>query len=429
MCKKHLKKSTSRRDILKYTLAGAGIAALGPLGRGLIRPVYGDPLPGLKRAVSIFCYGGYDGLNLVVPIGNQAYYDRRTTLAIPANEALDIGEDTAGYRLHPALTRVAELYNDGDAAIFRKVGYPNQNLSHFISQDIHSWGVRDEFEPLPIETSGWIARFADLYANTSMGAAALGVGRPLEFEGGSSNPFLAGTLANFDFNDGGHSAGEQQHRLNTIKSVLSNFSGATLPTEAKTALDQGLLLADQIQLALANYNTNSVFKDLYPATSPGRHLRDAATLIAGGFETAMFMTGFNGWDTHGNQGGVTGTQADLITRLDGAIGTFADECKAMGVWDDMVILISTEFGRRNFRNGSDGTDHGHGNMFFALGGAVTGGLYGSDITESDIADNNWLGYELDYRDIFKEAITDHFGGNGAAVFPEAQDINTNIGYV
>ena len=179
MCKRHLKKSVTRRDVLKYTLAGAGIAALGPLGRGAIRPAYGAPQAGLKRCLSLYCYGGYDGLNLVVPTGVQAYYDRRATIAIPEASAIDIGEDGAGYRLHPSLARIGALYNTGNVAIFRKVGYPNANLSHFISQDIHSWGVRDGFAALPIDTSGWIARFADLYAMTPMGAAALGVGRPL----------------------------------------------------------------------------------------------------------------------------------------------------------------------------------------------------------------------------------------------------------
>ena len=438
MCKRHLIKSVSRRDILRYTMAGAGIAALGPLGRGLVREASGAPLPNHKRAVSIFGYGGYDGLNLLVPITNNAYYNRRSTIAIQPGNAIDIGEDVAGYRLHPMFQRVAGLYNQGDVAIFRKVGYPQANLSHFISQDIHSWGVRGDFNPLGIDESGWIARYADLYATTPMGAAALGVGRPLEFEGGTTNPFMAASLAGFNFSASSIGTTDHLHRMNALQNVLAGWSGPTLPTEAKNALDQGLQLADSIQTAVAEYEdpvTGSPFKDAYPVdqnnrlTTPGRYMRDAAILIRGGFETEVFMTGIGGWDTHGNQGNETGTQANLIARLDGAIGTFYDECVDMGIWNDTVILVSTEFGRRNFENGSNGTDHGHGNMFFALGGGVTGGLYGPPVTESDIADNNWLDYGVDYRDVFKELVSDHFGGNGAAVFPEPQDINTVLNYI
>jgi len=432
MCqrKRHLPKSVTRRDILRYTLAGAGIAALGPLGRGLVPTASGAPLGSHRRIVSLFCYGGYDGLNLLVPVTNGAYYSRRPTIAVQPGNALDIGD--ADYKLHPSMVRMAALFNAGEGAAFRKVGYPDENLSHFISQDVHSWGVRDDFGPLGISQSGWIARYADNYAPTPMGCASLGLGRPLEFEGGASNPFLASSLQSFNFSRNSISLADHQHRLAALGDMLQGFSGDTLSTEAKVALDQGIQLTDQIQTAVGAYldpTTGSAFKDLYPTSSPGRYMRDAAMLIQGGFETEIFMTGFSGWDTHGNQGAETGAQATLLTRMDDAIGTFADECKAMGVWNDMLVIISSEFGRRNFENGSNGTDHGHGNSFFAFGGGVNAGIYGPLVSEADVANNNWLAYGLDYRDIFKEAIANHMGESSAPVFPEPQDINTTLNYV
>jgi uncharacterized protein (DUF1501 family) len=431
MCKRHLNKSVTRRDILRYTLAGTGLAALGPLA-GKIPIATGAPLSNHKRLLSLFCYGGYDGLNLLIPTSNSAYYSRRTApvdISIPEASAIDIGEDP-DYRLHPALVNIGQMYVNGEAAVFRKVGYPNANLSHFISQDTHSWGIRGDFSAVGISQSGWIARFADNYATTPMGVASIGLGRPLDFEGGSTNPFMTSRLQNFKIDDYSISDGDHEHRLQAIKDVLASFSGDTLTTEAKNALDQGHQLTDQIQMALADYDANSAFGALYPTSSPGRYIRDAAVLIRGGFETKIMMTGFGGWDTHGNQGGATGNQATLMTRMDQALGVFRDECIDMGVWDDMIVLISSEFGRRNFVNGSGGTDHGHGNFFFALGGAVNGGiLYGPAVTESDVADSNWMGYGLDYRDIFKEAVGDHFGEVVTPVFPEAQDINTTLSYV
>ncbi|MDA1194238.1 MAG: DUF1501 domain-containing protein [Planctomycetota bacterium] len=432
MCKKHLPRSVSRRDILRYTLAGAGLAALGPLGRGLIPVASGAPIAAHRRLVSLFCYGGYDGLNLLVPTTNAAYYTRRPSIAVQPANALDIGE--ADYRLHPELDRIAALFGTGEACAFRLVGYPQANLSHFISQDIHSWGVRGDFSPLGIDESGWVARYADLHAPTPMGAAAIGVGRPLEFEGGMSNPFMAGSLAGFEFSDSSIGSSDHAHRMATLSSVLQSYSGDTLTTEAKNALDQGIQLSDQIQLAVSSYQdpmSGSPFSAAYPTSTPGRYLRDAAILIRGGFETRVFMTGFNGWDTHGSQGNETGTMANLIARMDDAVGTFVDDCKDMGVWNDTLLLISSEFGRRNFENGSTGTDHGHGNIFFAIGGNLSGTarLYGPDITEADVSGQNWLHYEVDYRDMFREAVANHLGGNGAAVFPEVQAINTFLGYV
>ena len=430
MCKKHLPKSVSRRDILRYTLAGAGIAALGPLGGKLLPTATGAPLTGHRRLVSIFGFGGYDGLNLLVPVTNQAYYDRRPTIQIQPGNALDIG--SADYRLHPALPNMAQLFLDGDAAAFRLVGYPSENLSHFISQDIHSWGVRDEFTALGIDESGWIARYAQAHAPTPMGAAALGIGRPLEFEGGTTNPFMAGSLSGFNFSSSSIAGADHQHRLAALGDMLMDFSGGTLGTEAKNALDNGVQLTSQIQQAVADYEdpvTGSPYAALYPTNSPGRYIRDIAVLIRGGFETRIFMTGFGSWDTHGSQGADTGSQATLMTRLDDALGIFVQDCKDMGVWDDMLVLFSSEFGRRNFENGSSGTDHGHGNTFFALGGGLNGGLYGPDITESDISGQNWLHYELDYRDIFKEAVGLHLGGTPGLVFPETQAINTTLNYV
>ncbi len=433
MCnKKHLPKNITRRDILRYTLAGAGVAALGSFGRGLLPEASGAPMANHRRLVSMFGFGGYDGLNMLVPVTNSAYHSLRPTIRIDPANALSIGE--TDYALHPALSNMAGLFGSGEACAFRMVGYPNQNLSHFISQDIHSWGVRGDFEPLGIDPSGWVARYAQLHAPTPLGAAAIGVGRPLEFEGGSSNPFMVGSLSSFDFSSASISDPDHAHRLAALSNVLQSFSGDTLTTEAKNALDQGVQLSGQIQQAVSDYEdptTGSSFAGLYPTNTPGRYLRDAAVLIRGGFETRLFMTGFGGWDTHGAQGNEAGNQANLMTRLDDALGTFVDDCKEMGVWNDMLILVSSEFGRRNFENGSNGTDHGHGNIFFALGGGLTAGtrLYGPEITETDISGQNWLHYELDYRDIFREAVTNHLGGNGAAVFPEVQDINTTLGYV
>ena len=435
MGKRHLNKNVTRRDILRFTMAGAGMAALGPLGNTFLRPASGEPIAGLPRLIVIYAYGGYDGLNLLVPVTNSAYYSRRENtdgdkIWIDAANAIDIGD--TDYRLHPNFDQLGTLWNDvnGDAAAFRMVGYPSQNLSHFISQDIYSWGVRRDFGDSSngtgsIDESGWIARIVNDMNLSATGAVAVNVGRPLDVEGADVNPLLVSALSNFRFNTANGQAQSHAHRMETISEILQSFSGSTLDSEAKDALNQGIQLADQVQAAEQNYSSTVT----YPNTTPSRYLRDMAKLIQEGFDTQVFFTGIGGWDTHSNQGDETGNQANLITRIDDAIGAFAQDMKDMGEWDNTLILLTSEFGRRNFMNAGLGTDHGHGNMFFAAGGGVNGGLYGPDVTEGDIANNNWLGYGLDFRDIYREAVTNHLGGNGDAVFPENQDINSVLNYV
>jgi len=417
----------NRRDLLRMSLAGAGIVALGPLARGArkAQPV-GTPI-NATRLVVINCYGGFDSLNMLVPITNQAYYDRRPTLAITPSNTLALN-GVPDHGLHPNMVHMADLFNvDGKLAAIRKVGYPNANLSHFSSQDIYSLGVRDGFSSLGIGESGWLARYAALNAPTPMGGVSIGVGRRPDFIGGSSNPLIVKRLSDFRFQSDNRYSNNHLHRRQTIANILASFQGSPAAMDTAIQLAQGDQFAAQIQAAVGAYQ--SAGGVAYPTTSPGRQLRDVATLIQAGFETRVFLTGIGGWDTHGNQGAETGRQGDLITRLDDALHNFVLDLKSMNVWNDTVILIVSEFGRRNYENSSGGTDHGHGGIFFATGGPVIGGLYGPPITESDVSQENYLTYGVDFRDVYREAIATHLGADPTPIFPEAQVINTTLNYL
>ncbi len=444
----HLPRGVSRRDLIRLGLAGAGVAALGPIGK-LVSSASAVPQV-RKRLVVLNLFGGNDSLNMVVPRSLQAYYDRRTRkdemgnvlgeLFIPDGEGLAIS-GTTDYTLHPMLPRLQQLWNDGDAAAVTKVGYPRANLSHFSSQDIYSLGVRDGFAP-GVSQSGWIARYADLHAPTPLGAVSVGVGRPLDFVGGSSKPLLVGRLSSFRISGSGTGGNPDPavhaHRVDAVKSVLERHANATGNTfEAQAALSQAHDLASQVQDAVANYSNIVTYEDyrdpIYDgrrlSTRIGNQMKDIATLIEGGFETQVFFTGYGGFDTHGEQGQGNGSHADLMTQLDDAIGSFSEDMKRMNLWDDMVIVVMTEFGRRNFVNGSDGTDHGHGYTELVIGGAVNGGVYGPDYTDPDIADVSWLDYGVDFRSVYKEIVGNHLGGDPAAVFPEALEIENTFGII
>jgi len=409
----------SRRDILKLSVVGAGIAALGPIARHLPTAT-GSPM-NLKRMIVLNCFGGNDTLNMVPPVTLSPYYDRREGLAIAESSGLSMNAGpgaTTARVLHPSLANVKKLWDDGDVALVERVGYPQANLSHFESQDIMSHGVRGMFAPLGIPESGWIARFADEYAPTPLGAVSVGAGRPVDFVGGDSNPFLVKSLSSFKINEDGRYRYNHPLRVSTAKSLLHRQPNG----DAKTAIGQAHDLADQIQAAVSNYESLVT----YTGDRPSRYLKDVSILVQAGFETRLFYTGFGGFDVHSEQGQGTGRHADLLRYLDDGLGSFADDMKAMGIWDDIVVVVVTEFGRRNYVNGSVGTDHGHAFMEMVVGGAVKGGLYGPELTEADL-ETNYPSYAVDFRSIYREVIDRHLGFDPDPVFPETLELPATLG--
>jgi uncharacterized protein (DUF1501 family) len=450
---RHLPRGVTRRDILRFTAAGAGLAALGPVGRGLLREAHGAP-NGQPFLVIVNDLGGHDGLNIVIPSNLTEYYTRRfmdpvtglptgpVSIAIPPAQQLSLagGPSNPGvntYTLHPALVNVQAMWNAGDVAIIHRVGYPDDNLSHFTSEDIFSTGVRDDFATLGIERSGWIARYADQFAPTPLGAVSVGVGRRLDFIGGTSNPLQVSSLAGFQYQADGAWRNNHTYRLEVIRDMLEGFSGTAIEGEIADALAQGHALADQIQAAVASYSSSVLYQDgTGSVRTLHRTLRDIAMLRQYGFETQVFYTGHGGHDLHANQGGATGSFATLFHYFDTAVEAFRQDMVAMGSWDQTVILLITEFGRRNFQNGSGGTDHGHESVVLAIGGAVNGGYHGPEETSADLL-KDWMGqgntdvdHGVDFRDVYRSILTGHLGADlgtvDATVFPEPQPKSTSL---
>ena len=428
-----LARGVSRRDVLRYAVGSAGIAALGPVLGKRLPIASGAPL-GNKVLVIIDLDGGCDTLNAVIPSNLSNYFSRRTNIAIQNNLSLALtgGPGNSSYRLHPSLDTYRDLWNAGDVALINRVGYPSENLSHFESQDIYSFGVRGSFAPLGVSQSGWIARYAEHYAPTPMGAVSIGMGRPRAFIGGTSNPLQVGSLSSFRFSTDNAFAQNDAYRTQVIKNVLAGATTVGTPGEVRSAIDQAETLASQIQTALSAYNTNLAAASpaiVYPANSGiASQLKDVAALLYGGFETRIFYLGLGGHDTHGDQGTDVGTQATLFARLDDAMKAFSDDMKRLGQWDNVVVATYTEFGRRNYENGSKGTDHGAAFAMTLAGGAVNGGVYGPDLTTTDLG-AEYVTYAVDFRDVYKEILNDHLNATPAPVFPETQPSNVVLGLV
>lgn len=424
----------SRRNFLRLSGAAAGVAAWGVLADHTMpeRRLKAAPL-NMKRLIVINMSGGNDSTNMVIPKTIPEYYSRRTGLAIPAGQELTLagGPGNALYGLHPSLINTQMLWNAGDVAIVNKVGFPSPNLSHQVAQDIFSYGVRGSFAPLSIPISGWLARYADNYATTPMGVASVGFGKPLDFFGGSTTSFLVDSLSRFQFFSDPYFNNNHTYRINTIKSILAANTSTGLPASVRSALENAHNLSGQVQSAVTDYVNN--FQVAYrwpgypgttatppgkPATSLGNRLRDIAILINGGFDTQVFYTGYGGFDTHAGQGAGTGAHASLLTQFDDAVYAFYQDMVDMGQWNNTLIMVITEFGRRNYENGSAGTDHGHAYSMLLLGGLVNGGVYGPNISSSDMQ-AEYLSMGVDFRYVYAQAINNHLGRNPAPVLPEA----------
>ena len=445
------KNGVSRREVLRYSAAGAGIAALGPLGANMIKSASAAAAAG-KHIVIVNLFGGNDGLNTIIPTqaaAYGAYASRRPTIAIDPNthytfpnandypngdprDGKDVNDFMLGpnYLAHPAMNRIAGLYQEGGMAVVNLVGYPNENLSHFTSEDIWSRGVRGSFAA-GTRPSGWIARLVDLVSGDSRGAISVGVGRRRDFLGATTDPLALSRANNFAFDRVGNTS-NHAFKLDTVRQMLAlNGSGGAAGL-SRDAMDQAHQLVDSVGAAAAAPTPQDAN---YSGDSPSRQMEDIARLIQAGFPTCVYYTGFGGFDTHGDQGSnsVNARHGRLMRRLDDAIGVFSDDMKAMNRWNDTVIIVISEFGRRNFENGSNGTDHGHGNPVMVFGGGVNGGVYGPDVTDTLINDERWMPFNgVDFRDIYREIISGHLGVGSddvAQIFPEMQASTQTFGIV
>ncbi|MEO0478330.1 MAG: DUF1501 domain-containing protein [Planctomycetota bacterium] len=408
----------TRRSAIAAAMGAFGLAALGPVERAVaaVRPRSAMPM-GENFLVVVELNGGNDGLNMVVPHSLPSYATQRPTLGLSSSDtlAIDTGSfATSDFRLHPRLPALAQMYRDGELAVVQKVGYPDRNGSHDVSRQIWAYGQRERL----LSGNGWIARYADLHAPTSTGAVSLARGRHRTMVGGDSNPLTMGRLDQFKFDVDGSFRGDHARRLELVRRFLDRRNGSA----SRDAMLAGHTVADQISDAVANYSSTVTYRNGRLSES----LQDVARMLQAGFPTRVFYTGFGGFDTHAAQGTLVGRHADLMQTLNEGLDDFVQDVKAMGLWSQTVIAVVSEFGRRNFENGSGGTDHGAANHVLLLGGGVRGGFHGPMLVDADLSENN-LPYAVDFRTVYSDVLTQHLGvSDPTTIFPEALEVQANL---
>ena len=390
-----------RRDFLKTgSLATASMLLPKFLkaveARGVL-PVKGKSLVVLQLS------GGNDGLNTVVPVRNDIYYKERPRLGIKRENALALGTEAG---LHPSLSGLKGLFDNGDLAILNSVGYPNPDRSHFRSMDIwHSASPASEYWQ-----TGWLGRYLDAQCsgaparNNGCSSAALEIDDTLSlvlkgekakglalqdpkklFEAARSPYFTAYAEAH---GDAGNGETQVDYLYKTMAETLSSADYLYQQSRRKPA-GAG-----------------------YPATELGKNLKTIASLILADTDTPVYYVSLGSFDTHINQ---DGQQKRLFDQMNGAIEAFVKDMKANGKWDDVLLVTFSEFGRRVSQNASGGTDHGTANQMFFMSGALRKkGLVNPLPDLSDLEDGD-LKYKVDFRQVYATLLNNWLGADANAI--------------
>ncbi len=413
-----------------------------------------------KTVVFVFQRGAVDGLNMVVPFGDSAYYGARKSIAVEAPRAGDAGRalDLDGFfGLHPALSPLHELYGRGEMAIVHACGSPHPTRSHFDAQDYMETATPGD----KATRDGWLNRLlAETESHACVcdghGAGPVGEGRTLDDAAAHANEHAVGqralgragsgpsplrgvalsakmpralrgryeTVAIPDLEEfgvaGGRDAGLEGAVARLYRTNDSPGGTMDLLTDAADGSFDAIELIKRTDPL--SYNPSAGAD--YPGTDFGRSLRQIAQLIKADAGVEVAFTDIGGWDTHIGQGGANGQLANRFTELGRGIRAFYDDLGDL--MEDVLVVSMCEFGRTVQENGSGGTDHGHGNCMMLLGGAADGGqVLGGwpGLEREQLYEGRDLAITTDFRDVFAEVALRHLGAHQldkagfGAVFP------------
>ncbi len=395
-------KPISRRSFLRNV-------GLGTVG-GLTLPAWFPRLafaatPSAQRdvLVCVFQRGGADGLNAVVPFGDTAYYTARPTLGIKepsatAGSALDLD----GYfGLHPALAPLKELWDDGVLASVHAAGSPDDTHSHFDAMDFMERGTPGS----KAVTTGWIGRHLQtLDTGNDSPFRAVGVGRLVQAS--LRGPVPATALQSIaDYHLKGLKGSEAE--LARFQASLSSLypGGDFLDGQARQTFEAIGTLSREVP---GNYEPQNGAE--YPDSEFGLGLQQVAQLIKADLGLEVACVDIGGWDTHAAEGGPTGVFAGLLGDL--AAGLHAFYADMGGRMARITVVTMSEFGRRLKENASGGTDHGHGNCMFLLGGGIAGGrVYGDwpGLATEQLYGPGDLAITTDFRTVLAEIVEKRLG--------------------
>jgi uncharacterized protein (DUF1501 family) len=398
---------TNRRVFLKY----AGVTAATSLTTGWGHWLAATPNGSAKRFIVVILRGAADGLNIVVPYREAAYYTARPTIAIPKPGDEDGALDLDGrFGLHPALADLMPLWNSGQLGFIHASGSPHPTRSHFEAQDYLENGTPGNMKT----QDGWLNRVLAALPGKTHPTRAISVG--------ATTPYLlAGAKPSSNLAPGGRTSVLDRPRFRTAFDQMYQGNdplsqayreGRQARSLFKTDLEQEMVAASQ------------------GAPTPeylSREAKRLAQLMAGKSGTQLAVISLGGWDTHVNQGNQRGQLANRLKLLGQGLLTLHQSLGSL--WDDTVIVVMSEFGRTVTENGNQGTDHGHGNVLWVMGGGLKGGkIYGQwpGLSPTQQYQGRDLAVTTDFRDAIAPLLRAHFGLSPfsmATIFPQHSSQN------
>jgi uncharacterized protein (DUF1501 family) len=398
--------STRRMFLKGSALAMYGI---GSVPCWLSRALFAKDAPtqGKKILITIFQRGAVDGLNVVVPHGEPRYYQMRPTIAVArpdgtADSAIDLD---GFFGLHPSLASLKPLWDKKQLAIIEAVGSPDPTRSHFDAQDYMESGTPGNKGTI----DGWLNRALAYEAQPSpVRAVSLSPDLPRTLRGAHEALAIA-NLNDFQVKDA--------RVANTFEAMYGTSADQILNGTGREAFD-ALHMMQSIQKT--PYTPANGAR--YPGGPLGQRLLQIARIIKADVGLEVAFTDVGGWDTHVNEVGArasVGQLPNLLREFGDALAAFSQD---MGDrMADINIVTMSEFGRTAKENGNRGTDHGHANVMFALGGDVNGGkVYGRwpGLAPEQLYEGRDLDLTTDFRTVLSEVVTRHMGNRDVAiVFP------------
>ena len=390
----NINRNLHRREFLRAAAvaSAAGVLILGPHA-WVARAASGDN--SRKRLVVIFLRGAVDGLNVVVPYGDSEYYEARPTIALPRSGDGAVLRLDDHFGLNPALGSIMPRWKEGTLAIVHACGSPDPTRSHFDAQDYMESGTPG----LKITPDGWMNRvLAALPGHGPTTAVSLGPVVPRIFAGRTPVANIAS----------GRGAARPLPLDNPrIEAAFDRLYDGRDPISV--AYQQGRAarqkLLGELQQDMTEANNG--------APSPDGFAQDAEQLARLIQRDASIRLGFmalGGWDTHVNEGALKGQLANHLKQLGDGLAYFTQQLGS--AYDDTIILVISEFGRTMHENGNGGTDHGHGNVMWVLGGPVRGGrIYGRwpGLAAGDLYQERDLAVTTDFREPISTVLHGHLG--------------------
>jgi uncharacterized protein (DUF1501 family) len=401
----------SRRYFMKQgSIAMVGLSTMPAF---LQRAIAATPSSGKKQLVVLFQRGAADGLNIVVPFGEKDYYRMRPSIAIPEPRSgkSDCAVDLDGFfGLHPSLAPLAPLFHKNELAIVHAAGSPDPTRSHFDAQDFMESGTPG----LKATEDGWLNRVLETIPEESASpfrAVAMGANLPRMLRGTAPAIALADVrqfkvMAQSSNMNQVAEGGFEAMYAQTVDHALRGTGTATFE-----AIDM-LRKADPGKYQAENGAD-------YGKSRLGQSLQQIGQLLKADIGTEVLFVDCGGWDNHVNEGGAQGQLANLLKDLGQGMAAFRQD---MGDrMNNIVFVTMSEFGRTAKENGNRGTDHGHANCMFVMGGDVKGGkVYcrWPGLGEGQLNDGRDLALTTDFRSVLGEILHKHNGVKDLApVFP------------